>query len=195
MSDWDKEDRGGYRPQPHRETVIKSLSAKQYQSLRHLLQNTGLTADEVEPILQVDSDISFQMVGVIPVYFLKVNQPKGKLFNSGYNSFLLKDANEKPAAETRNINKASPTQDKLDLAVIEQCGFEGKTIKETAQILGIPESSCSFYLYSKSYPKYGEAYKKGKNRRNCEKKNNLRECVIMIDSLSNDEIERLVNFS
>lgn len=170
MAEWEREDRGGYQANPHRETIIKSLGEKLYQSLRHLSQNTGLTADEIEPIINLDAAISFQMVGSIPVYFLRVNAPKGKLFNSGYNSFLLQDAREKLPIEKRSSNKPSPTQDKLDLTVIEQCGFDGKTIKETAHILGVSENSCAFYLYSKTYPKFGEAYQKGKTRRKSQKK-------------------------
>ena len=170
MEDYfDKSDSGGYRISPHRETIIKSLSETKYQSLRHLSVNTGLSADDIEPVVETDEEIRFQLVGQITVYFLLANQPNGKLYNSGNNSFLIKKSDSEIFTPKRSKVAPRPkqtgVQTRLDLEKIEECGRLGKTVAEMAEILNVPLSSMRFYTYSKLYPQYGEAYKRGKSQK------------------------------
>lgn len=97
----EEDERGGYKGNPHRDAIIDALRALKYQSLRHLTQNTGLSADKIEPVVTVDDSISHQLVGSIPVYFLNENAPDGKLYNSGgKGGFLVKKA-----AKNKKINQ------------------------------------------------------------------------------------------
>jgi hypothetical protein len=167
------------------ETIIEALrtEGKFYQTLRHLTIHTKLPADRIEPFLRARFDIvTFQMVGVLQVWFLREKAPKGRLYNTGYNSFAVVEGDvsaptylktrQQPYAGTKSHlgNPKSNTPrvthvGKLDLVKLEQFGFEGKTIKEVAAAFGIPFSTTAFYLYTKDYPQYGAAYRKGKQRR------------------------------
>lgn len=169
------------------ETIQASLREIKYQTLRHLTINTGLPADRIKPFLKGRYDlIAFQMVGVLEVWFLRVNKPQGRLYNTGYNSFDVAEdgkpakiykAPRKPKAaepvapvvvqeapKPKRKRALTPCKAKFEAADIEQLGFEGYTIKEIATLLDITFSSASMYLYSSLYPFAGQ-YKRGKMRR------------------------------
>jgi hypothetical protein len=84
------------RIKQNRETIIKSLTENKYQSSRHLCINTGLSVDDVLIHVETDDQIRYKQVGEITVYFLKDNEPTGRLFNTGNNSFEVKAEEAKP---------------------------------------------------------------------------------------------------
>jgi hypothetical protein len=156
--DFDKEDTGGYKAPESRAQIIKSLADIPYQSSRHLCANTGASIDDVIEVIEGDDEITFQMVGAIAVYFLRTNEPTGKLYNTGNNSFAVKKPDEAPKVDKRKNLKASPE-------LVEQCAFDGLSVKDAAVRLGFSHSTARVYLCSNHRPDLKEAWQRGKQRR------------------------------
>ncbi|MGC2239141.1 MAG: helix-turn-helix domain-containing protein [Pyrinomonadaceae bacterium] len=72
------------------EKIIRSLTDVRYQSPRHLSIRTGIPVSDVLLICQMHEEIDFQEVGSTNVFYLKINEPYGTLYNSGENSFRLR---------------------------------------------------------------------------------------------------------
>lgn len=179
---------GGYKEdrtvRGNLEKIVESLREKKYQTVSHLTKNTGLSADDVQTALDLYVErFLFRMVGFLQVYFLIENEPEGRLFNTGYNSFavaedgkiytppkrrrapvreVVRSTSSHPRRQT--VRPLSTIQIKLDKADVELFGFQGKGIRQIATELDIPHSSATFYLYSKNYP-YRKKYFAGKERR------------------------------
>lgn len=168
MSDFTKEDNGRYKPNPNRKKVIATLSedGKHFQSIRHLRENTGLSVDDLTQIIEGDEEINYSLIGLVTVYYLASTKIKGRLYNTGNNSFAIVPGTEQEDSKDKPNRIPRPSaRSKLDLKLLEQFGREGKTVKEIADILDIPRSSATFYIYSKIYKQYGEAYQRGKQER------------------------------
>ena len=121
-------------------------------------------------VLEGEPEISERLCGEVTVYFRRENKPVGTLFNTG-SGFTLKAKPKTGKSETDDSSAAgtsghkSPTQDKLDLRLLEDCGRSGMKLKEVSAVFAIKTDILSFYLYSKKYPQFGAAYRRGKDDR------------------------------
>jgi hypothetical protein len=159
-TDRDGFETGGYQPPEARDRIVKSLVNIPYQSSRHLCANTGASIDDVIEVIEGDDEITFQMVGAIAVYFLRTNEPTGKLYNSGNNSFLVKPVEEKTKTHSRKKGetKVSPED-------VEQCAFDGLGLEESSAKLGVSLHTIRNYIYKTDRPDLKEAWSLGKQRR------------------------------
>jgi hypothetical protein len=165
MEKFENFETGGYKANPNRAVILNVLEQIKYQSITQICKNTNLSVDEVTSVLEGDEEIDCRAVGVITVYYLKANKPEGTLYNTGKGFRVSlsengKNSNGGGASATRG--HSAPTQDKLDLKIIERFASEGKSHKQLAAALGVTLNSVSFYLSSKKYPRYGDAWRRGK---------------------------------
>jgi hypothetical protein len=153
-------------PNPLRDSIIKSLSDKHYQTATHLCHNTGGRLDDVLAIIENDADIDYKLVGSLTVYYLKQNAPAGRLINTGNHSFEVETETAiKTFTAKRKRNYPTPVRDKFKPEIIEQFAFEQKSLNQIAAALQVSYPSVKNFLYSNDLPEIKAAYLAGKARR------------------------------